>query len=194
MGMLRSYSFGTFMGVDEIPENVLGLFEDALIEGRKISRTSEIIYAGLTGGIDLNSHFNLEAYERAIEKNENLSAYAKKKKEMYIDFDCSSDDYDVVFKQGGIQADKINIKKVQDEYEELMDADELVRAVANVKRLNNDFVIVEEVDIIEALRLALKGIPQAIKELKRICNFYPRISEDIKVILGSGKEVDEVFA
>lgn len=194
MGLLKSYSFGTHWGVDEIPEKVLGLFAESVEEGKKISRTSEIIYAGIQGGIDLDGYFNLEAYERAIEKNENLSAYAKRKKEMYIDFDCSSDEFDTVCKQGGIQADKINIKKVRDEYEEFMDADELVRAVARVKSLNNDFVIVEEVDIIEALCLALKGIPQAVKELKRICSFYPTISEDIKVILGSGKEVEEVFA
>ena len=193
MGCLGSYSFGSYMGVDEIPEKVLGLFADPVRQGKSLNYASEIVFSGIRGRIDLNREFNIEAYEKAIEKNGQLSAYNKKKKESYLDFG-SSDDYDSVTQSGGVQAERLNLEVVQDAFEELLDNDELACAVSNIRRLNDEFITVEETDIIEAIRLALKGIPQAIKELKRICEFYPQISENIKTILSCGLSFDEVFA
>ena len=194
MGLLKSYRFGSFLGVDEVPENVLNLFTDSVNKKKEISYASEIIFSGIQGRIDLNHTFHLDAYEKAIEKNGALAQNNKKKKESYIEFGTSSEDYDSVAQNGGIQEDHLNIENVQDAFEELIDSDELRYAVSNIKNLNQDLILVEDVDLIEALKLALQGIPQAIKEIKRICEFYPIISESVQTILGSGKDFYEVFA
>lgn len=194
MGCLGSYSFGSYMGVDEIPEKVLGLFTSSAENGESLQYASEIVFSGIKGRINLDGEFNIHAYERAITKNGILSDYSRSKKETFLDCGTSNDDYDSVTQAGGVQADRLNLEVVQDAFEELLDDDELACAVSNIRRLNPEFITVEETDIIEALRLALKGIPQAIKELKRICEFYPQMSEDIKTVLSCGLSFDEVFA
>ena len=194
MGLLRSYRFGSFLGVDEVPEKVLELFTDSVSKQKEVTYASEIIFSGIQGRIDLDHTFHLEAYEKAIKKNGALTQNNKRKKESYIEFGCSSEDYDSVAQNGGIQEDHLNIKDVQDAFEELIDDDELRYAVSNIKNLNAELIVVEEIDLIEALKLALKGIPQAISEIKRICDFYPSISESVQTILSSGKDFYEVFA
>lgn len=194
MGLLKSYRFGGFLGVDTIPEDVLKLFTDSVGKKKQISYASEIIFSGIQGRIDLNHPFHLDAYEKAIEKNDALAKNNRKKKESYIEFGSSSEDFDSVAQSGGVQEDHLNIENVQDAFEELLDSDELNYAVSNIKNLNKDLIVVEDIDLIEALKLALKGIPQAIKEVKRICEFYPSISESVHTILSSGKDFYEVFA
>lgn len=190
---LRSFSFGSYMGVEEVPEEVVSLFNGCLEDGKQLHYASEIIFAGIQGRIDLNNSFNVVGYEKVIDKNTSLVMRKRKKKEMYIDYG-SSDDYETVAQNGGIQADRLYIEDVQDAFEELVDNDELRFAVDNIKKLNSEFIIVEELDLIEAIRLALKGIPQAIKDIKRICDFYPKVADSIKTVLSSGVEFETVFA
>ena len=194
MGLLKSYRFGSFLGVDEVPENVLNLFTSTVNKHKEVTYASEIIFSGIRGRIDLTQPFYLEAYEKAIEKNGSLAKNQKKKKEFYIEFDASTDDFAETARNGGIQEDHLSIDEVQDAFEELVDNDELRYAVEKIKNLNQDLLVVEEVDLIEALKLALQGIPQAIKEIRRICDFYPTISESVRTILSSGKDFYEVFA
>lgn len=194
MGLLKSYRFGSFLGVDEVPENVLNLFTSTVTKHKEVTYASEIIFSGIRGRIDLTQPFYLEAYEKAIEKNGSLAKNQKKKKEFYIEFDASTDDFADIARNGGIQEDHLCIDDVQDAFEELVDSDELRYAVEKIKNLNQDLLVVEEVDLIEALKLALQGIPQAIKEIRRICDFYPMISESVRTILSSGKDFYEVFA
>lgn len=191
---LRSFSFGSSMGVDEIPQKVLSLFSTHVGAGKQIQYASEIIFAGIQGRINLDREFNLEGYIKAIEHNTNLYKNNRKKKESFIDNSSSSDDYMDVVKEGGIKADHIQLDEVRDAFEELVEHDELRYAVSAIKKVNAEFIVVEELDLIEAIRMALKGIPQALADVQRICEFYPRVAENIKTILSSGFEFEAIFA
>lgn len=193
MSLLKSFSYGSYFGVDEIPEEVLNLFADSVQKGKKINYASEIIYSGLQGGIDLHNKFYLDAFEAAITHNNNLAWHKRKKKELYIDNNSDNDLEDTI-KNGGIPEEKINIKKLRDDFEELIDNEELKFAISKIKSLNKEFIVVEQVDFIEAVKLAIRGLPKAIKEVKRLCEFYPKVGEYLEIILGSGQAFEEVFA
>ena len=60
--LLRSYSFGTYMGVNELPVNILNLFLPLVTQPNKqIECVSEVVSAGLQGRIDFSKEFNLDA-------------------------------------------------------------------------------------------------------------------------------------
>lgn len=191
---LRSFSFGSSMGVDEIPQRVLSLFSSYVGAEKQLQYASEIVFAGIQGRINLDKEFNLEGYTKAIEHNKNLYKHNRKKKESFIDSGSSSDDYNTVIQEGGIQADRLQIEEVKDAFEELIEHDELRYAVSAIKKVNAEFIVVEELDLIEAIRMALKGIPQALKDVQRICEFYPKVAENIKTVLSSGFEFEVIFA
>jgi len=195
MSLLKSFSFGSSMGVDELPIEVINLFSDCVGKEKELNYASEIVYSALNGRIDYNRPFNIDAYENAIKKYSSLAQYSRKKKEKFIDFTANSDDsYSECVRAGGIPEEKLDVSGVKDAYLEFDDNDELMHAVANIKKLNTEFIIVEELDIIESIRLALRGIPQAVEDLKHLCDFYPKVSEYIKTILSSGFEFEEIFA
>lgn len=191
---LRSFSFGSSMGVDEIPQKVLSLFSSYVGADKQLQNASEIVFAGIQGRINLDGKFNMEGYTHAIEHNKKLYKNNRKKKESFIDYGSPSDDYNTIAQEGGIQADRLQIEEVKDAFEELIEHDELRYAVSAIKQVNAEFIVVEELDLIDAIRMALKGIPQAIKDVQRICDFYPQVAENVKTILSSGFEFEEVFA
>lgn len=193
MSLLRSYSFGSFLGKDEIPEEVLGLFHESVQEGKKVNYASEIIFAGIRGNIDLDKPFYLDSYERAIEINSRLSKNSRKKKELFIDT-SASEDYDELTRNGGIHEDKLTLDEIEDAYDEVLNSEELKYAVSRIKSLNSELIAIEKVNIIEAIKLALNGFPKALAEVKRICDFYPNIAKYIETILSCGKSLEEVFA
>lgn len=198
MSLMRSYSYGIFRGMDEIPEDVLKLFS-SLCEHpeKKIEYASEIISAGLAGKINLNSEFYLDAYEARIRKNLFLGKENKRKKEVFLDFKDSSDDYEDIARNGGITEDKATfnaVSKMEDAYEQLLNEDELRYAIETIKGLRKDFLVEERMDIIITLKQALTGIPESINKLKEVCNNYSVVGEQIKIILSSGYTFEELFA
>lgn len=192
MSLLKSYSFGSCFGKDEVPPEVVNLFFESAQEGREVRYASEITFAGMQGRINLNSYFDLPAYEKAIDTNNYLTSSKKKRKEVYIDY-TTSDDVSETYRKGGIPEDMIYLGEVVDAFEELCDSDELRYAVEKIKGLNDELIAVEGVNIIDSCRLALKGMPRALSTVKQICESYPRIGEYIRVILSCGKSFDEVF-
>lgn len=198
MSVLRSYSFGSICGVNELPKEVLNLFV-GLVEHpeKKIEFASEIVSAGLQGRINFDSTFNIDAYEAAIRKNQKLGVENKKKKEVFLDFGGnSSDDYDEVARQGGMKEDQVATKaveKMEDAYEELLLEDELQYAVKTIRGLQPVLLANEKVDFLYTVRQALRGMPESRDILKRLCDEYEVVAEQIQVILGSGKSFDEIF-
>lgn len=195
---LRSFSFGTFMGVNEIPTEVLNLFLP-LTENpdKRVEFASEIITAGMQGRINFQKEFNLDAYEATIRKNQHLLKENKRKKEVYIDFSGSSDDFDDVVTSGGIKADYVqldSIEEMKDAFEELLISEELKYAVDTIKSLNGEFISDYGTDLIFALKRAVQGIPQAVSEIKKICEDFTIVSELIEIILKSKQEVEVLFA
>lgn len=195
--MLMSFSYGNFLGVNELPDEILGLFV-SLVDNpnKKLEFTSEIVFNGLQGRIDLSREFNIDAYETTIRKNQVLGKEGKKKKELYIDMSGSSDDWDEVTCSGGIKLDQVNdrvVDKIQDAYEQLLLDDELQYAVDTIKALNDDLMLEESIDLIYALKQSVKGIPEAIKSVKEVCENNGLVSELVMTVLNSGYEVSQIF-
>lgn len=195
--LLRSYSFGTYMGVNELPVNILNLFLPLVTQPNKqIECVSEVVSAGLQGRIDFSKEFNLDAYEATIRKNKHLLKENERRKKTYLDFSGGGDDFDEVTSKGGIKADfeiLDSIEEVKDAYEEVLASDELKYAVATIKSLNNDFITDYGLDLIFALKKAVKGIPQAVEEVKQVCEDFKVVSDLVHVILNSGQSIDLLF-
>lgn len=179
--MLGSFSYGTYLGVDEIPDDVLRLFADAAQKGKALKYPSEVVFAGLRGSIDTKRRFNLDAFERVIEKYQKLGYYSKKKKrELFLAIsDEEAADYGY-----GVAEDRCSYQGVVDAYEALVDSKEFLSAVSDIRGLRDELLSVEHVDIYVCLKQAMKGITKAVDELKRLCNFYPRVAGVLEILLG----------
>lgn len=195
MSLLRSFSFGQFHGISELPDEVLSLFS-SLVENpdKKIEFASEIISAGLQGNIDFGREFNIDAYEAAIRKNQKLGKSNKRKREVFLDFTAGDDDDS---QAGGIRVDIAsaqNVQQMEDAYEQLMDEDELRYAVSAIKSLQPVLMVEARLDLIYTIRQALKGIPDSVKMLRQVCTDYEVLGEQVQVVLGSGYAFEELFA
>lgn len=198
MSLLRSYSFGHINGVTELPNEILNLFMP-LAENpeKKVEFASEIISAGLQGKINFNQEFNLDGYEAAIRKNLRLGKESKRKKEVFLDYSDTSDGWDDTVQAGGIKADVATMQavdKMEDEYEKLILEDELRYAVETIKSLQPVLLVEARMDFLHTIEQALKGIPESVKMLQKVCEEYEVVAEQIKVVLGSGYSFEEVFA
>lgn len=194
MSLLRSFSFGQFHGVTELPENVLSLFT-SLVEDptKKIQYASEIISAGLQGNIDFSREFNIDAYEATITRNQRLGVSKRSKKVSFLDMASDSSDEPAA---GGVRVDIAslqNVSQMEDAYEQLMDEDELKYAISAIKSIQPVLVVEARMDLLYTMRQALKGIPDSVKMLRQVCEDYEVLGEHIKVVLGSGYSFDEMF-
>lgn len=189
--MLKSFSFGMMYGVNELPENVIGLFSDLLTHPElNIEHTSEIVIAGIKGNINTGENFSLIAYENGIKKKEALAKLAKAKKKKNIDttLDVEQDNsvasyFDISMTQLDMQI--VKTTDLLDEYEKLLNEDELSYAINEIKGLQKDVFIKEQVNVMQGLKDALNGIPAAIRTIKELCEKYERINELVEVILSS---------
>lgn len=198
MSLLRSFSFGHISGVTELPIEVLNLFSDLCYNpDKKIEFASEIISAGLQGNIDFEHDFNIDAYEAAIRKNQKLGKEAKRKKEVFLDFTDSNDDWDETVQAGGIKADTATTratKQMEDAYEQLLADEELKYAVETIKSLQPILLVEAKMDFKCTVKQALKGIPESIALLKKVCEDYEIVAEQVNIILNCGKPFEEIFA
>lgn len=195
MSLLRSFSFGQFYGVNELPENVLSLFTSLVDDPtKKIQYASEIISAGLQGNIDFSREFNIDAYEATITHNQRLGISKRSKKVSFLDMTSGSSDDDS--QPNGVRVDIAslqNVSQMEDAYEQLMDEDELRYAISAIKSIQPVLVVEARMDLLYTMRQALKGIPDSVKMLKQLCEDYEVLGEHIKVVLGSGHTFDEMF-
>lgn len=197
---LRSFSFGAYMGVNGLPVEVLALFNDlADCPEKKIEFASEIIQAALQGNIALNGAFNIDAYETAIRRNNFLIKIGEKKKKLRLDGgsfddDCSETVYAGCVKTEYLSSDYMSsITEVKDAFEDLLDESELNYAVSMMKKINNKVAAIYGVDLIHAIRQAIKGFPQSIEAVKNLCLSCKPISDLVEIVLSSDKEFDDLF-
>lgn len=195
MSLLRSFSFGQFHGITELPDEVLLLFSDLVEDpGKHVKYASEIISAGLQGNIDFGRSFNIDAYEAAITRNQQMNTSKKRKKETWLDFGTGDDEEPA---NGGVRVDIAslqNVSQMEDAYEKLMAEDELRYAISAIKSLQPVLMVEARMDILLTMRQALKGIPDSVKMLKTVCEEYEILGEQIKVVLSSGQSFEEMFA
>lgn len=187
--MLRSFSFGLIYGVNELPENVINLFSELLKHPEiNIEHTSEIVEAGLKGNIGEN--FSLIAYEKGIKKKEALAKISKAKRKKNIDTSLDTEQDNSVTSYFDISMTQLDMQVVKttdllDEYEKLLNEDELEYAIKEIKGLQKDIFIKEQIDVMQGLKDALEGVPVAIRTMKELCEKYERVNELVEIILSS---------
>ena len=195
MSCLKSFSFGTVYGKSEVPPEVWALFTDMNKNPSKsVQYTCEILKAGLLGRIDLSSPFSMEAYCRTIDANLKLVEYQGSKKLLRIQEDSALDEINGL-KWGNVTLSRASlVTRMKDQFEEILDSDELKFAVSQISSLNEEFIINEGINVVEVLKNAVRGIPSAVERLKYICDNFSQLAEYVKTVLSSGVDVEDCFA
>ena len=190
--LMRSYSYGTFMGVSELPPEVLNLFKSLVDEdGKKISYASEIIFAALAGNIKLDDSFNIDAYISTIRKNERLCTDKKSMYESSYALSSNSDD-ELLDLDYCSMHNTSNIDD-SDEYTKFEDKEFFQYSVSKLKELNKDFISDYGIDLIFCIKRAVRGIPSALDALKDVCNNFDNVKDMVYALLTSEKDLDLVL-
>lgn len=195
MSLLRSYSFGVFHGVNELPEEVLNLFS-GVDATKEIEFAGEIISAGLQGNIRFDQTFNIDAYQAAIRKNQRLNLEHSRKKQVFLDFSDNSDDWESTAMSGGIKADVATVKAVnqmEDAYEQLILGEDLKYAIETIKSLQPTLLVDAQIDFLHTMKQALRGIPESVSLLKKVCEEYEVLAEQVHTVLSAGLSFEEMF-
>lgn len=194
---LKAFQFGIMNGYSEIPEGVWCLLSDMTNNPQKpIPYVYDIVKAGMEGRIDIHAPFYLDAYCRAIESNTKIAEFSKAKKVLHcVDEVSGTDKSDCMIGYGDISLSKVSlVARMEDAFEKLADDDELMYALSQVKGMNDKFIVEHSVDLVTTLKYAVKGIPAAVTKLRAVCNEFSDIAEYVRVILSSGRDLNELFA
>lgn len=179
MSLLRSFSFYQ----NEIKEEDLLLFEFLVRNPEYKSEYSyDILTAAREGRINKNVPFNLVGYETRIRLNNKLCLAKRKKKEKSYDAVDDDDDSNISLSN--------TIKDDKDRIEELIEENFYQEAVDYV--VNSNILQISKVLFIDLKRtflMALKGVQEAVKNLKTACDEDDTLRDYIEAILVHG--VDE---
>ena len=130
----------------------------------------ELIESVLDGRIYLDKPFHLHGWVTAFKNGKYQEEIDKLKRRQYF-----TDDYE---DSTGVKLS--SIADMRDDYEDILDKEELAYTVNEVCNLNNEFK-------------ADMGIDFTIEEIMKICAEYKRVAEYVKVILSSGVEFQTLF-
>lgn len=182
------YSFGFAKYDSAIPPVVLNLFvgyENMTVNGEPVfNYTLEVFDAVLNDRIDLK-HFNLIAFIRAIQKNNDINKEKAVKKITYFKPESATDESDGIVES--------HIKTQEDLYAEFDENNELQWAVDKINDLLEEYINDYGVHLIHVMKKAAEGFPQAVKILRNLCDEVETLSELVYIILNSGQSLDELF-
>ena len=187
--MLRSLGFNTYLNREKEHEDIEFLFTH-IPEGASsqvLDYALEILEGYNSGRIDKNRDFYVWGYIKAIKDNSSNETYREQKKKVYI---FESDDEFCSDNTAGISSKLLAEKK--DEYMDFLEDEELKYTVLKYKGLRQDYIIAEGYDIVLLLKGALQGVPDAVENLKRLCEME-QFAEMVQIILASGYSFEELF-
>lgn len=140
---LKGFSYGSYLGVDTLPDNVVMLFKDMFDKQARISSTTgvgrgklksrdldtvmkavkscgientlEIIDAALTGRIDFERDFNLYAYDKRVTTFGSMTEVSQKARhgEHYINFDRTDSAQDSGERGDGLNIDTVSFSSMR---------------------------------------------------------------------------------
>ena len=156
---------------------------EALSSMPEYSHTLDIIRAALSGNISLSDDsvmsFNLAAYEYKCRENDKNNGFETAKKELHIiELDNSDDDVRVGI--GDISDRTLHF--YDDAFEKVARDDEFKANLRELLNCRSKYIIERDVDIVNILISALKGIPNAVKELKAIVDIDSKLSEVVSAL------------
>lgn len=159
--------------------NVWSLFKDLntmtpsqierLYADSDYSHTLDIVKAALNGSIPLTDdavrEFNLQAYEYKCKENDKNGNFKKSKDVLNIvEFDNSEEDVNTRY--GDISDRKLKV--VEDAFEEVMSSDTFEANIRELYNIRTKYIIEHGIDLVSVLISSLKGIPEAVAEIKTI--------------------------
>lgn len=144
----------------------------------------EIIEAALDNRIDLTKPFNLFGYCKVIRENRKQEGIRSLKHNQYIVDDDEED-------KTGVSIS--SIVDPRDDYEISDDNNELAEVVEKLKKANAEIIVVFGLDLLFCIKQAIKGTPQAVEELSKICKELDWVGEYVKIILSSGIPFSKLF-
>lgn len=186
MSLLRSFSFGQFNGYDEIPAYVLEhLFHDLSDNPtKKVDCCYEVVSAALAGRINFNTEFNLSAYDKEVKEHHKLDASHRAKKVDFLD-DFGGDDEN---EHGGVDLSRLEVRGVVDDFARSDERSYLIQEACYIKSHLDFFLIEEQICFLTVYRQALKGIPESIAIIKRLCENYDWFNDFIDTLLQTDDE------
>lgn len=133
------------------------------------SHTLEIVRSALNGSISLTKEdiddFNLKAYEIACSTNDKNNRRKMASKSLNIvDVDSSEDDIRV----GYGEVSSRTLASIEDSFEEVMSSKNFEENIRELYGIRSKYIIEKGVDVVSVLASSLKGIPEAIQELKSL--------------------------
>ena len=185
--LLKSYSFSKELSGNDCYQ----LFKDVLADvdgvypAIKLDYAFEVIEAVMDGRLKPSEKFNIYSYCHAIGKNQYLNQLVKRSKEVSI---CNGESEDL-----SNSIPEWGLGSGSNAYNDLIEVMELEEACSALRRYNDELFIVYEVDILCAIRQALKGVSESIQILREICTKDSRLAEYIRVILSNGALFEELF-
>lgn len=143
--------------------------KELLYNGSDYSHTLDIVKAALNGSISLSEEavqsFNLTAYEYACRRNEKNGKYNESKDLLHIvDYDGSEDDVRVGY--GEVSSRKI--KSIDESFDEIMNSQTFEANIRELCGVRKKYIMEQGIDLVSVLIGALKGVPEALKEIKKV--------------------------
>lgn len=131
----------------------------------------EIVGAALRGSLATDdeslSVFDLRAYECKCAENDKIGKIQKAEKELFI-VDTSNSDGDEKVGFGDVTEREKRLQCVDKAFDELESMESLHEDIKLLCNIRQDYIVEHGIDLIHVMVNSLKGIPDAIEELKGI--------------------------
>lgn len=177
--MLKSYSY---CQDESVFNRVWGLFGEHPEYIEKTDCSIELIEGALGGRVVYDRSFDILAYDAKVRCLRDKAAWDTAKKFVAISSDSEE--------EGLAESVVTAYADTQDDYEELLDKEELQWAVRRIREMRDTLLIEEMLDIVCTVRQALIGIPDSIRALKNLASKNSEVAECLRVLLESGKTAE----
>jgi hypothetical protein len=145
--------------------------EEILGKGKgnlQYAHTLEIVRAGLNNALKTDDEslqrFNLSAYEYTCAQNDKNNKRKAVEKLLYIVDNFGEEDSSVGF--GDVSERKL--KSIEDSFELIESITSFESNIAELCNIRKEYISVRGIDLVNLIKNSLKGIPEAVKELKSV--------------------------
>lgn len=170
---------GTLGRVWSLFSSLGSLSEDKRLNSTEYSHTVEIVNAALRGYLATSDesieNFNLEAYEYKCSENDRIAKIYSADKILYIVDNVEENSV----KMGEIHENNISLSK-QGDFDLTDSSISFESDFQRLLKLRSLYIKVHGVDLVFVLKASLKGIPEAIGEIKILSSYSKELKELIK--------------
>ena len=182
---------GSLSLLKDVPYSIYATFFDlAKTPGKPVVNALEILDYTLAGKVNLNQPVNLYALDYMFSKYLDMNI----KKTVPIIFTEDDEELKQAYQKGNVCiGNRCTALIVKDAYKSILDSDELDYTIQELKKMEQQLLIYENVSIFEMLIGAKRGIKASVMGLKQLCEKYEALAEHVKVLLSTGTDLEEVL-